>query len=184
MTAGINNGEFGLVSVIYYPGQRGLPIGHAELEVEGTCYTLAPDRGIASLAERIQKAARGNLPFIRTHIAVTPDELDDIQTNIGDGRIKGSSCMNGVSNVLNESANIFIPPLINMFPIASHFYLRCAKFLGNQKIGPIESYGNYFSNIGTFFAASIGVCVELGFIAAITFGAKSSFEVFTWPFGN
>ncbi len=85
-------------------------------------------------------------------------QLANVRTN---PQICGATCMHGVSDILDRSANIHIPALINVSPLASYLYLRTAKILGSDRITKIESYGSSFASIRNFAIVSCGVMSEL-----------------------
>jgi len=153
----------GLVSVLYYPGQRRMAIGHAELEVEGTCYSITSDP--RPLSEKIKAAREGRLPFKQCHISVTPQQLARFRDR---EKISSLTCMHQVSRNLSKYLDFHVPQLINLSPLASYAYLNLSKAMGNKRITKIESHGSATDNALNFLAVSIGIATELSLIKSTT----------------
>jgi len=147
----------GLASILYYPGQHCLPMGHAELEVEGTCYSTTSFQG--PLSEKIKAAKDGRLPFKQCHISVTPQQLARFRNR---ENIFSLTCMHQVSRTLSKHLDFHVPQLINFSPMASYGYLNFSKAMGNKRITKFESHGNV--NSINFLEVSLGVLGESFFI--------------------
>lgn len=154
----------GLVSIIYYPAGFSLGgAGHSELEIEGISYFVACDCKVKnSFEKKIQSAKNGKLPFFQCNISITPDQLLRIKKILASNdHLYGITCMNGVSRVLNQAGVIWIPPIINISPLASHLYLRVAKIFGSNQIAKFNFYGNISNNWKNLFAVPLGVGGEI-----------------------
>lgn len=155
----------GLVSTLYYPMGRPPPISHAELEVEGSCYTIFLDEiKERSLSQKIANARTGSYPFAQCHISVIPKQLAKIKKVLS-SKISSTTCMDGVSVVLGKSGGFYIPPLINQLPLASYLYLQGAKLLGNKRITKMEHHGN--ANLTNLARITIGVSFETWVIPTV-----------------
>ena len=130
------------VSVIYYPIQRDYDNGHAELEVEGLCYSAVEIPGQTQaypLSKKIARAEQGGCPFFVCKISVTPQQLSAIKLDLKT-RVFSSTCMHEVSKILADSADFSIPLPISISPAASYHYLRYAQSLGHKRIVRIDSH--------------------------------------------
>ena len=182
----------GIVSIIYYPGQREKKCfytGHAELVVEETSYHLGYEGQIErSIKEKIESAVSGKLPFQQIYINVTAEQLSSLKNALqassppdpktgvrSNPRILGVGCMNGISTILKQETDLYIPPLVNLFPLASALYLCLQKSLGNRKIGKIVFRGTACSsvnNVARIVGCVVGEVVVMPPISLIYSGVK------------
>lgn len=155
----------GLVSYIYYPYADTLT-GHAELEIGGTCWTikndLLKDENDLSkhdqfregfLEKRLFKTQNGSgLPFYRYVITVTPEQLKQLEENIGKRFVYSFICSYEVLTELAQNTDFHVPFLFKLSPFISSCYLSKAKELKEHRIEKIEFYGNektnYLMNMG------------------------------------
>lgn len=174
-----------LVSILYYPAQKILK-GHAELEIEGRAYTLGCWMQVEhSLEKKIRKAINGKLPFYRTSILVTPEQLVHIKKLLElplypedhilhliqyNPNAFGITCMHGVSKILQKAKVMNIPPIINLSPLLSYFYLNVLKKLGSDRIQKLEFFGNAFANFRNLAFITSSVACEVFSLYLGTYG--------------
>lgn len=131
------------VSYLYYPYWEGC--GHAELEVDGQCYTLKSGGAkIKSLHDRILKREEGDggLPFYRYVITVTPEEFNELKKIVGQRDFYTFICSLEALNDLSHAANFSVPLPFRLSPLISSRYLSLMKKLGSERIQDIEFYDN------------------------------------------
>ena len=130
----------GLVSYIYYPSGT-IVVGHAELELEGTSWTLLGKNAYAKPLSRMISASRSGygLPFFRFNISVTPNQLHELE--VKSMSVPGLTCSIGAFLALALYGKYKIPFPIAISPLATSLYLTAAQKSGSRRIGKIEFYG-------------------------------------------
>ncbi|HSW72534.1 MAG TPA: hypothetical protein VLG44_03895, partial [Chlamydiales bacterium] len=75
------------------------------------------------------------------------------------------TCMDYVSNILQEANIMQIPKIVKLSPLLSSLYLRSVRFFGDKRIEKIVGYGNSFSSLGNFLFVNSCRVGEIGFLA-------------------
>ncbi len=156
-----------LVGILYYPTQfHYLPLPHTKLELEGKCYILCGNRkDRQSLERKIISALRGNLPFARIGISVTPKQLKELKKNVKS--IDSATCSQGVSDALGKYADFKIPFPFSFGPTLSAAYLLLAKKTGYSRITSYDCYIHYKNNMDKIIKIAypmFGLAIEGGFL--------------------
>ena len=133
------------VSYLYYPywGDQ----GHAELEIDGECWTLKKGHTeVRSFQKRIDKRKNEPwercLPFYRYVITVTPDELKQLKMHVGKRSFYSIICSMDALHDLSKHAHFNLPIPFRVSPMISACYLSSAKSLGSKRITKIDFYDN------------------------------------------
>lgn len=125
------------LSYVYYPLTKEFPFGHAELEINGTCWSLQKHRvRQKDLNQMIQKSKRNGSPFFRFPIIADQEAIKKLQ----DDKVLSCICSVGVFDSLSRSGCYWVPRLFRLSPLISALYLSAAKFFGSTTIGQIEIY--------------------------------------------
>lgn len=135
------------VSYLYYPYWG--DAGHAELEVDGQCYTLKCGGGqVRSLQDRINKRRMegGGLPFYQYVITVNKEEFDDLKKIVGQRDFYTCICSLEALNDLAQGANFSIPYPLRLSPLLSSHYLSLMKRFGSERVKEIIFYDSPGSN--------------------------------------
>lgn len=131
----------GLVSYIYYPYAG--DTGHAELEIEGTCFAVKGGRCMTeSLDQRLLKRRRyQGVPFYRYVISVTPAQMKRLSEHVGKRDFVIPICSLNALTELSRSADYSVPFVCRLSPLISSYALSFAKLMGSRRIKAIEFYG-------------------------------------------
>lgn len=135
------------LSLLIYPRQAFAPVAHVELEVHGRCYTLVWCTGtlMPKLAHKIDKVARGGLPFYQVEIDATPEQCCELEYALYTSRIPALNCIHGASRALSRYADVHIPFPLSIVPSVSLAYLKALQALGNRRIKQITLHGDFSS---------------------------------------
>lgn len=163
-----------LVSYLYYPSI--IISSHAELEIEGDCWSKVNNRyydKVSSLDAKARMARRGKrkifLPFFRYALSVTPKQLQRLRTNI-DNECSGHCAFSALVK-LSKHCDFNVPFFFKLSPMLSGMYLYCAKKMSSSRIQKIEYSGNE-SYIKDLVVLAPGLAVELTpmvFVILLTF---------------
>lgn len=169
----------GAVSFLYYPIQHG-PAPHAELEVEGRCYSFRSGMGPCKIPtdksyhKRIYKIRQNKndgrpppLGFVRFGITATPAQIANIQENIEDLReTVGLTCIHAVKRALKEYVDFSIPAPLGIGPTSTAAALYLSKnILGSKKISQIEPHMSHRPTHLIAMDTLFGVLPEMTVIA-------------------
>lgn len=132
------------VSFIYYPtGRNAPPMGHAELEVNGSSWTLLGDTtyGKRPLNKLIAKAGDTGMPFFRYIFDVNFDQIKEVKKHIYKNKW-AISCSQAALYPLEKAEICWVPFPLNVSPLLTAAYLKSGKELHLNNVKQIEYYGN------------------------------------------
>ncbi|MGB8468316.1 MAG: hypothetical protein WCE21_04885 [Candidatus Babeliales bacterium] len=131
------------VSFVYYPTTHEVPLGHAELEVEGNFWTLVTGHsyGKRSAKDAIAKTQNNGLPFFRFILKADAEQIRIIKESIHEERCM-IICSRAALHPLGQAGVCSVPFPINISPLATATYLKIGTLCKLNNVQKIEYYGN------------------------------------------
>jgi hypothetical protein len=149
-----------LVSYIYFPKGRGVPSGHAAVEVEGNVFSALCDSvHVIKLSRLIASARKDGLPFLRFPMPVTPEQLQTFREHVQEKT--SIICSHAALRSIKHCGGPSVPFLSMFFPSISALFLTKMRYDHPDTIGSIALYhnGNNVDNILKVTPGVVGECV-------------------------
>jgi hypothetical protein len=149
------------VSYIYYPTQRGMPLGHASFAF-GDYIDDSLNADARLLSRAIEKTTeKDGYPFFLFRFDVKPAEAQIMKQTLGTSEyILEDSCSAQALVPLRKAGVCDVPfPIIRVFPLLAATYLATGKAVGNNRVRAIEYYGGK-SKIKDAIRMAPGIAVE------------------------
>ncbi|MBS0616238.1 MAG: hypothetical protein JSR58_06775 [Verrucomicrobia bacterium] len=182
MTTATAECSFPSISYIYYPMGRSfgyLSVGHVELEIDGTAFSLVKRRFLdKKLQDMIMATKYQGRPFFRFEIRVTQEQFEALKKIKAWDHCSYVNCAVGVANTISHLGQYSIPLPLRLATITSAAYLACAYILGSKRVTKIEYYADSSRNIRNIFQCCMGILLEVIVISAYLFVAKKVADIF------
>ncbi len=130
------------VSYLYWPTQRGVYVGHAEVAFLGRSYSLKncvlEDR---ELEEVFGAGEHGGRPFFEFSVEASEDQIAKLKELVS--KESGPICSLAALNLLKKVKCLEVPKLFRIFPSHSAAYLFAKKFFSRTSRFAINCHGNF-----------------------------------------
>lgn len=89
-----------------------------------------------------------------------------LESSVENSKIPRSyTCMDYVSNILQEANIMQIPKIVKLSPLLSSIYLRSLRLFGDKRVEKIVDYGSSFSSLRNFLFVNCCRVGEIGILA-------------------
>jgi len=153
------------VSLLYYPAQEALPLGHMEVEAQGRVKSISCCMSEKkNLNKKIKQAEQGGFPFFRIKFDVSKNEAQEIRELL---RAKqcGFICASSALVSLEKKGICYVPPPVKYSPLLVSAYLKLSQKLGANNVQEIKFYGSKdrLNNTYKIMNGVICECVVISF---------------------